>query len=176
MQVPESPIWLLSKVKDDVAFESHKWLRGWRATSIMAAKFQHMQRSRDRLLSCRICRAWELRCYHTPPSVGEKLHDILKKKWLKPMLCIAILFLIAELYSTKTEGPNKNFEQIKYEFGISILFLAFVWTLGLRMVALWAYFGITICQFIISKYFYWMFCSLIRLMIIDYFVICSLLS
>lgn len=137
------------------------WLRGWKSTDIMEKRFEIMLRWRDRLLSCRQCRMWEQRCTHTAPTVGDKFRAIFKRRSLRLMLIIAVLFLIAEFREpyrpggfVKSQPHDSTIVQIKYKLTVSVVFVGLVWTLGYRWVALWAYFGVTIGKFIMGKRFF----------------------
>lgn len=96
LQIPETPLWLLSKGREEDALKSLQWLRGWTPPQAVAKEFQQLQRYSVNSGSCNPCVKQKLICTHPPPTFRQKLGEITRKRTLKPLLLILLIFLIAQ--------------------------------------------------------------------------------
>lgn len=94
-QVPETPLWLLSKNRTRDAEKSLCWLRGWVSSDRVSDEFQAMQRYSQRYKSCHACITLNLKCTHPLPTWTEKLGELKRKQTLKPFFIVMALFFIA---------------------------------------------------------------------------------
>lgn len=105
-QVPETPLWLLSKNRLADAEKSLQWLRGWVPKTAINDEFQALQRYSHRSQSCAACTHQNQRiCSHPAPTFIEKLRDFKRKQTLKPFFIVTMLFIIAEFCGTTGMGP-----------------------------------------------------------------------
>lgn len=98
-QVPESPLWLLSKNRISDAFSALCWLRGWAETQkaqAVAEEFEALQNYSKRSRSCNECIKRDLNCAHPLPTTVEKLKEFKRKQVLKPLFIVMSMFIIAE--------------------------------------------------------------------------------
>lgn len=95
-QIPETPLWLLSKNKALKAEKSLCWLRGWVSRDVIADEFHSLQRYSERSKSCPSCTKQNEQCPHPLPTMREKLVEMKRKQTLKPFFIIMSLFLIAQ--------------------------------------------------------------------------------
>lgn len=98
-QVPESPLWLLSKNRISDAFSALCWLRGWaqkQKAQDVAEEFEALQNYSKRSKSCNECIKRDLNCTHPLPTTVEKLKEFKRKQVLKPLFIVMSMFIIAE--------------------------------------------------------------------------------
>lgn len=95
-QVPETPLWLLSKNRTEDALKSLQWLRGWVSPNGVKEEFQALQRYNIQSLSCPQCLKLEITCTHPPPTIPEKLRDLFRRRTLKPFIISLVLFAFAQ--------------------------------------------------------------------------------
>lgn len=95
-QIPETPLWLLSRNRTVDAEEALCWLRGWAPKASIAEEFQALQRYSQHSKSCNSCIKTDQKCTHPLPTTWEKLKQLKRKKTLKPLAIVISLFIIAE--------------------------------------------------------------------------------
>ncbi|XP_031639034.1 facilitated trehalose transporter Tret1-2 homolog [Contarinia nasturtii] len=98
--VPETPLWLLSRNRQEDALKSLRWLRGWVHKESVNQEFQELQRYSERYKSCEVCIKKDLKCSHPLPTFYERLQELKRKPTLKPFTIVMILFVISSFVST----------------------------------------------------------------------------
>lgn len=83
-QIPESPIWLMTKNREDDALISLKWLRGWQTNDSITNEFNDIKRYKEFSNACPVCRKTQVRCTHPPTTVTQNLRELIKRKSIKP--------------------------------------------------------------------------------------------
>lgn len=96
MQVPETPLWLLSKNRPDDALKSLQWLRGWVSPKAVDKEFQALQRYNVHSNSCNPCIKQKITCTHPPPTTLQKVKELSRKRTLKPLTLVLLIFLISQ--------------------------------------------------------------------------------
>lgn len=89
-QIPETPIWLLSQNRDDEASKSLQWLRGWVTEAKIVRELNELKQYRDYAKTCFECRSSGIICPHPQPSLLNKIGELAKPSYVKPMLIITI--------------------------------------------------------------------------------------
>lgn len=99
IQVPESPLWLLSKKRDKSALKSLQWLRGWVPQKVVQEEFDSIKRHKELSNSCNECKstATELsgsyneckstaiECTHrNVQNLGETMKELIQKRTIMP--------------------------------------------------------------------------------------------
>lgn len=95
-QIPETPIWLLSKNRPTSAVKALCWLRGWVPAQAVSSEFKQMQQYNSIFNGCIDCQKYAKICAHTAPTLYEKLKDILRKRTIKPFILITSLYILME--------------------------------------------------------------------------------
>lgn len=104
-QVPETPLWLLSKNRTVQAEKSLCWLRGWVSKEEIAQEFRSLQRYSERSKSCSVCIKQDRKCEHPLPTMADKLKELKRKQTLKPFVIVMSLFLIAQFSGISGMSP-----------------------------------------------------------------------
>lgn len=92
-QIPESPLWLLSKKREKSALKSLKWLRGWVSEKDVQTEFETMKRYNDSSNSCEACKKSSLKCTHQieTQTTWQAIKELGRKRSLKPYFIILIM-------------------------------------------------------------------------------------
>lgn len=99
-QIPETPLFLLSKNRIKDAKKSLCFLRGWTPSQYVAEEFESLHRYSLRSRSCDACRKHYLMCAHPLPTFREKLNQWKRKQTQKPLIIVASLFCIVVFSAT----------------------------------------------------------------------------
>lgn len=95
-QIPETPIWLLSKKRPIAAVKALCWLRGWVPPQAISIEFKTMQQYNAISNGCIHCQKHAKICAHAAPNFQGKLKDILRKRTIKPFILITVLYILME--------------------------------------------------------------------------------
>lgn len=95
LQIPETPLWYLSKNRTDEAEKALCWLRGWVSRQTIASEFQSLQRYSARSASCDLCIKQNLKCSHPSPNLCSKMGDLKQRQTFRPFLIVMALFFIS---------------------------------------------------------------------------------
>lgn len=92
-QVPESPLWYLSKQREEYALKSLKWLRGWVSEKNVQTEFDAMKRYNDSSNSCDACKKSSVKCTHQNEiqTTWQAIKELGRKRSLKPYFIILIM-------------------------------------------------------------------------------------
>lgn len=100
LQIPETPLWLLSKNRPDDAQKSLQWLRGWVSKDVIAEEFNQLQRYSERSQSCNICVKQKKECTHQEKAtLKSKFAELIRKRTLKPFGLVFFLFFLSQFTS-----------------------------------------------------------------------------
>lgn len=88
--MPESPIWLISRKRENAAKKSLQWLRGWVSEKEIQTEFETAKKNQEFSSACAPCQKAQEKCTHPSPSFKERMMEFKRKQTLKPF---AILFL-----------------------------------------------------------------------------------
>lgn len=93
LQIPESPLYLLSKQREKSALKSLKWLRGWVAEKDVQTEFDAMKRYSDSSNSCEMCKKSSIKCMHQIEiqTTWQAIKELRRKRSLKPYCIILIM-------------------------------------------------------------------------------------
>lgn len=173
MQVPEAPIWLISKQRSEEAQKSLQVLRGWVSTESISAEFKQLKHIGEMSVSCSSCEKSGNKCNHAPPNLLDKFKDMTKKRTLKPFILVTILFLLMQFSGMFAMRPY--IVQIINVHGISLdanfttivmgvlgilanVFIVFtIQALGKRKIYLYSMVGNFIGSFGLSECFFFFF-------------------
>lgn len=95
-KVPESPIWLVSKNRLSAAQKSLQVLRGWVSSKSISLELDQLKHINEMSATCVDCEKFNIKCIHPPPTLFDICKDIIRKRTMKPLLLITILFLVMQ--------------------------------------------------------------------------------
>lgn len=168
LQVPETPLWLLSKNRTEDALKSLQWLRGWVSPKAVETEFKSLQRYNERSNSCNVCAKRNVKCTHPAPTIWEKLRELTRKRTLKPFLLVMSIFLLSQFTGILAMRPYTV--QILQAYGIpldaswatvivglvglfgNIILLCIIRLTGKRKIYLFALAVTFISCFVLGKY------------------------
>lgn len=104
-QIPETPLWLLSKNRTDSAEKALCRLRGWVSREVVAEELQELQRYSERTKSCSACLKKNQKCPHPLPNWVARLHELKRKQTLKPFFIVISLIFILQFTRVLTSRP-----------------------------------------------------------------------
>lgn len=154
LQIPETPIWLLSKNRQTEALKSLQWLRGWVDPSVVQTEFDELQRSKINAQTCYNCEKRHELCHHPLPSIGDKIRDLFRRRTLRPFILIASLYVISVFagitpfrpyivqilcyYQSPIDANNAVAYMGYFGFGANVLLVCSISSLGKRNVYLYS--------------------------------------
>lgn len=111
-QIPESPLWLLSKQRELEAIQSLRWLRGWVSEKEIQTEFDAMKRYTDSSNSCDACKKSSQKCTHQIEiqTTWQAIKELGRKRSLKPY--VIILIMCATTFFSGTHHLNVYMVQI----------------------------------------------------------------
>lgn len=89
-------MWLLSKNRSKEALQSLQWLRGWVPAKNVEKEFAEMQRYNVHSNSCGSCQKSKSICEHPPPTLKQKLQELIRKRNLKPFTLALLCFAFSQ--------------------------------------------------------------------------------
>lgn len=104
-QIPETPCWLLSKNRRADALKSLQWLRGWVPADAVLSEFNEIVRCSEMSNACKECRIANTKCQHPPPSVGEKMHDLVQIGTRRPFYLLTMAFFVTQFSGLSAIRP-----------------------------------------------------------------------
>lgn len=96
MKVPETPLWLLSKKRENEALVSLQWLRGWVSPKSVENEFNEMKRYSESSNSCATCLKVVVKCSHPPAALREKIKELTRKRTIRPFLVVFFCFAVMQ--------------------------------------------------------------------------------
>lgn len=105
VQVPETPMWLLSKNRTADAEKSLQWLRGWVPKSTVSHELKQLERYSERSKSCADCIKQSAKCPHPLPTILEKLCELKRIDTVKPFCVVMLLFAISSFAGMQAMTP-----------------------------------------------------------------------
>lgn len=152
--MPETPLWLLSRNRQDDALKSLQWLRGWVDSKAVQNEFDELQRCRINAQMCYQCEKQNEICQHPPPAICDKIRDLFRRRTLRPFILIACLFFFASFcgispyrsymvqilhYYKSPIEPNEVVVWLGYiGLASNILLVATIRAFGKRSIFLWS--------------------------------------
>lgn len=103
--MPETPLWLLSKNRQDEALKSLQWLRGWVNANAVQSEFNDLQRCRITAQICYKCEKQNETCAHPPPTIRDKIRDLFRRRTLRPFILIGVLYFFSACCSISPYRP-----------------------------------------------------------------------
>lgn len=104
LQVPETPIWLISKRKNEKALKSLQWLRGWVSPESVFDEYESLQKYNDISRTCEKCARQFVECGHTE-TVKDKLKQFSRKRILKPFILVTMLEFFSQFCGVVSWRP-----------------------------------------------------------------------
>ncbi|XP_055387594.1 facilitated trehalose transporter Tret1-like isoform X2 [Condylostylus longicornis] len=103
--VPETPMWLLSKHKNEQALKSLQWLRGWVSPKAVEKEYQEMQRYSENSNKCQSCQKSNIKCEHPLPTIFDKCKELKRKRTVKAFIVVMGLFTIGQFSGVLAMRP-----------------------------------------------------------------------
>lgn len=169
LQIPETPIWYISKNRPADALRSLQWLRGWVPSSAVMNEFTSMQNYyQTTTLTCHACEKQFQICTHTlSPTIYSKLNEFSRRRTLIPFVLVALQFLVAQSCGNASMRPyivqivdtfksSVNPKIVIIWLGVlgilaNIILLVFVRVLGKRKIYLYSITGTFMSCFVLGK-------------------------
>lgn len=166
--VPETPLWLLSRGREKQARKSLQWLRGWVKPEVVEKEFLELQRYSTNSNRCNPCQKSDQTCTHPPPTLIEKMKELIRKRSLKPMFIVTMFFFFCQFSGMSGMRPylvqifqaygapvNPNWATVVtglLKFLANIVCTVGVKFIGKRLISLVSIAGTAICCIAIGFY------------------------
>lgn len=95
-KIPETPIWLLSKKREEQAEKSLQCLRGGVSKQAISKELAQMKKVSELSISCQACEKQSIKCQHPPPALIEKFRSMTRKRTVRPFILIVILLFLMQ--------------------------------------------------------------------------------
>lgn len=115
-QVPDAPIWLLSRNRPEAALKALQWLRGWVAPSAVQNEFEQLQKYKDRSHACNECTKQDTPCAHSTPTISKQISSLFRREALHPLIMVVFMFFIAQF--TGLDAMRIYLVQIMVAYGV----------------------------------------------------------
>ncbi|KAL7033165.1 hypothetical protein ACKWTF_007494 [Chironomus riparius] len=104
--VPETPFWLLAKNRKEEALKSLMWLRGWvKNSKHVESEFNEIVRYSQESNRCVSCHKNDSKCTHPPATASELLKELKRKRTLKPLFLVIMMFAFAQFSGLASMRP-----------------------------------------------------------------------
>lgn len=97
IQIPETPIWLLSKRRESDAMQSLQWLRGWVQPAAVEKEFQQLCEFNKSIQTCDDCQRKDKQCDHLESSYMSKVKSMAEKYIQKPLILCGLTEVFLQL-------------------------------------------------------------------------------
>lgn len=165
--MPETPSWLLTQNRITEAEKSLQWLRGWVSPQTVHKELIELQNYTNESTACPACAKQSIKCLHPKTTSWDKIKEFKRKRTLKPILLVFLLYFFFEtspmiafqpyvILVLKAFGTPINENSVTVVLaGISILSCSWlsltVQVLGKRRIYLTSIATVTLCSFGLSK-------------------------
>lgn len=123
-QSPDSPIWLLTKLRTNEAKNSLRLLRGWSSANYVDDEFRELQKYCEMAISCATCQKILQQCTHPRPDLQDIIYDVKRPRTIKPMLITSLAFFVIHFCGILPfRERSKHFS---YSFGVDVETVEFV--------------------------------------------------
>lgn len=167
--MPETPLWLLSRNRQEDALKSLQWLRGWVDSNAVQNEFNDLQRSRISAQTCYTCEKQNATCQHPPPTISDKIRDLFRRRTLYPFILVGSLFFLSAFCGISPYRPymvqilyyykspidaNEVIVWMGYIGFISnLLLMCSIRQFGKRLIFLWSMAIVVVTLFILGEIF-----------------------
>lgn len=103
-QVPETPIWLLSKNRNKTALESLQWLRGWVSPETVREEYNCLKNYSISSKVCSKCTKQPVDCIHEM-TLRSKMKQMSRRRILKPLILITTLEFFTQFCGVMSWRP-----------------------------------------------------------------------
>lgn len=104
LQIPETPIWLLSKGRHEKALKSLQWLRGWVSPDTVHDEYQSLKKYSIRSRACKECAKKSIECDHKR-GIRDKVKQLKHIRILKPLILVIALQFFLQFSPINTWRP-----------------------------------------------------------------------
>ncbi|KAK7603446.1 hypothetical protein V9T40_003445 [Parthenolecanium corni] len=123
LMLPETPMWLLSRGREEDALKSLQWLRGWVPPSIVRSEFEKSQRYINESKKLRKDTSSYLPVSldegdtkKSKNEVWQNIKILSKKEFLQPYKLVSVLFLVSYILSLRVVKPYLLIILRKFDF------------------------------------------------------------
>ncbi|XP_031621657.1 facilitated trehalose transporter Tret1-like [Contarinia nasturtii] len=167
--LPESPMWLLSKQRDETALKALRWLRGWVPQNLVQTEYDSIKRYKANSNSCANCKKSSIECTHlSAQTTQQAIRELIRKRTLKPFFILLVMGFVSyfsgshhltpyipQILNTYRSPMSPNWATVVVAtIGMTGTFGGIVGmkVLGKRQLYLVSLSGVTLCGLILSIY------------------------